>query len=455
MVPVQARPSTPDPAARAPATAQPATGAGRRPSVRPGTAVLAGGGHALAWILLVGAAFRVLVALYLGDTVGVVPVAYDQVHFDNVARSLLASKGFTFTRPPWPFIEPGAPTAYVSFLYSLFVAATYWLFDSHPLAGRLIQALICSLMPWLMYGLVRRLFARPPLRGEAAETVALMAAAIVAGYAYFVFYSATLMTEGFYLLCVLWSLCLTLDLAAASTARRWAAWGLAVTLAILLRQVFMPMAGLLFLYILCRGRRPVRLNHVAIAAGIAALLILPWTVRNYRVFGRFLLLNSQTGHILWNANHPDIGDSFVNIDMFPIPAESAGLNEAELDSALLRLALTNIAADPGRFVRLSINRLGAFFRYWPIPSASTFNNVARTASFLLLLPFMIAGLGLSLREWRRWDLLYLFAVAYTSIHIVSWAGVRYRLPVDLVLVPFAAVAALAAQDLYHTALVRR
>ncbi len=56
---------------------------------------------------------------------------------------------------------------------------------------------------------------------------------------------------------------------------------------------------------------------------------------------------------------------------------------------------------------------------------------------------MLAGLLLSLREPRRWLLLYLFIAAYTFIHAISWAGIRYRLPVDVALVPFAALAVVA------------
>jgi hypothetical protein len=52
------------------------------------------------------------------------------------------------------------------------------------------------------------------------------------------------------------------------------------------------------------GRR-VKVCHVALAGAVAAALILPRTVRNYLVFDRFLLLNSQAGQVLWNANHPE------------------------------------------------------------------------------------------------------------------------------------------------------
>jgi hypothetical protein len=232
----------------------------------------------------------------------------------------------------------------------------------------------------------------------------------------------------------------TLDLAEEPTARRWAVGGLAVSLTSLLRQVFMPMAALFFLYVLWRARLRVKIRDVALAGGIAAALILPWTVRNYLAYDRFLLLNSQVGQTLWNANHPDLGVQFIGDAMFPIPEDLRGANEVDLNNELLRRAIENVAAEPGRFVRLSLSRTANFFRFWPIPSSSLFNNLARTVSFTICLPFMVAGLVISLREWRRWLLLYLFIAAYTFIHIISWTQIRYRMAVDVVLVPFAALA---------------
>jgi hypothetical protein len=398
-------------------------------------------------IVLAGLLLRLGMAVYLGNEVVPTPAAYDQIFYHDLALNLLAGKGFVFSRPPWPFIEPGAPTAFYSFVYPRFLAGIYLVLGPHALAARIVQALLCSLMPLQVYGMVRRIMERgrggDKERGR-GEAVALVAAAITAGYAYFVYYSATLMTEGLYLLTVVWALNGTLDLAEAPTARRWAGWGLAVALASLFRQVFMPVAALLFLYVLWQRRGRVRLGEVALAGGVAAALILPWTVQNYLVFDRFLLLNSQAGQTVWNANHPDLGTEWDPSCMFPIPEELGGLNEVDLGNELLRRGLANIAADPGRFVGLSLDRLRTWLIFYPMRESSTFSNVARTASFGVCLPFMVAGLVISLRQWRRWLLLYGFIVVYTLIHVVTWVQIRYRMPVDAALVPFAALAVVEA-----------
>lgn len=37
-------------------------------------------------------------------------------------------------------------------------------------------------------------------------------------------------------------------------------------------------------------------------------------------------------------------------------------------------------------------------------------------------------------------LLILFIAAYTLVHVISWVQIRYRMPVDVALAPFAALA---------------
>ena len=48
-------------------------------------------------------------------------------------------------------------------------------------------------------------------------------------------------------------------------------------------------------------------------------------------------------------------------------------------------------------------------------------------------------------------LLILFAVVYSGVHILTWTLIRYRLPVDAVLIPFAgfALVELAQRILKH------
>ena len=198
------------------------------------------------------------------------------------------------------------------------------------------------------------------------------------------------------------------------------------------------------------------MGGVAVATAMVLLLILPWTVRNYRAFGSFVLLNTNAGFAFYWGNHPIQGSHFMPLlaeggptysDL--IPADVRTLDEPDQERALLRKTFPLIAADPGRFVRLSISRAREFFKFWPSADSGVISNVARVGSFGIFMPLMAYGLWLSVRSRRGAGpgvqrtgvfILYVWILVYTAVHLASWTLVRYRLPVDAVLLVFAALA---------------
>ena len=102
-------------------------------------------------ILVLSVAFRIPVALYLGDHV---PPGQDDYSYHQLAARLAAGHGYTFDQPWYPFTPAETPTAHWSFLYTAFLAAIYALVGPHPLAARLVQALLGGvLLPWMTYRL--------------------------------------------------------------------------------------------------------------------------------------------------------------------------------------------------------------------------------------------------------------------------------------------------------------
>ena len=121
------------------------------------------------------------------------------------------------------------------------------------------------------------------------------------------------------------------------------------------------------------------------------------TLRNYHVYGTFLLLNSNAGYAMYSAQHPMQGTSFQEFSAVPIPDELWGLNEARLDRELMRRGLGFVVADPGRYLLLSLSRVRDYFEFWPTRDTSLLHNLGRVGSFALFLPFILYGIWLSLR----------------------------------------------------------
>jgi 4-amino-4-deoxy-L-arabinose transferase-like glycosyltransferase len=388
-------------------------------------------------ILLAAVLLRVTVALYMGDQVTVLPGIQDQVSYEALAQSLLAGRGYSFTENWYPFTPANAPTAHWSFLYPLYLAATYAVFGLHPLAARLVQAILGgALISLLVYLIGRRV---------ANEETGLVAAGLAAVYGYFVYYSAALMTETFFIVSVLWSLYLALELKEKPALGRWVLLGAVLGVAALLRQTILIFAPFLMLWLYWELRsQSVRWWCFFVPAGMVALLIVPWTVRNYVVYQQILPLNSNAGYALYASNNPTMGTNWSNDRVVvPVPEELKGQNEAELNQSLTRKGIEYVVSDPRRYLWLTVNKTEEYFRFWPTSESSAISNLNRVLSFGLYLPFMLLGLALSVRRWHGMALLYLFIVIHTAIHLLSWPSVRYRLPVDGVLMVFAAVALIA------------
>jgi hypothetical protein len=434
-------------------------------------------------IVIVAVLLRIGSALYQGNRIETLPGISDQVSYDDLARRVLEGHGFSFGQDHWPATRAGEPTAHWSFLYTLYLTGVYALFGPNPLPARLIQAVFAGILQTiLLWRVGKRVF---------GPTSGLFAAAFGAVYIYFVYYAGALITETFYITSLLWivDIALRIDARASSTPRenergwrRWLIWvelGLALGLTALLRQLVLLLAPFLFLWLWWRmarlrpgdeGRSWVsRWFHwrtlapfVACIAVVAAM-ILPWTVRNYRVFNTTVLLNTNAGYVFFWANHPIYGTQFIGIlpgdgpgygDL--LPKELLSLNEAELDKALFARGVEFVTADPGRYVLLSLSRTREYFKFWPESDSSMISNVSRIGSFGLFLPLMLYGAilagirsGRNLRRpsfgqetWRaRVWLLLGFIVLYTLMHLLTWTLIRYRLPVDAFLLIFAAYGA--------------
>ena len=400
-------------------------------------------------------------ALYLGDVVDAPSLLTDQRSYHWLGARLVAGHGFSFAQAWYPFTPADTPTAFWSFLYALFVAGVYALFGVHPLAGRIVQAVLGgALLPWMVYRLARRLFsAKAEDRTSGGECISLVAATAAAGYGYYILYAATLMTETYYIVLLLWSLEVSLRLGARLSSgepiprREALALGLSLGLAVLMRQSLLPWVPALFLWLLWRARRVGRAREILARLGLAGALllicILPFTYRNCRVYGQFLLLNSNTGYAMYSAQHPMHGDRFSEFAAAPLPPGLEGMNEAQMDRELLRQGLRFVVEEPGRYLRLCLSRVRAYLEFWPTADTTPLHNVGRTASFGLALPLMLYGLFLALRDpatRRRVVLIPVFVLFYSTLHILTWAMVRYRLPPDAALMPFAA---LGLEDLWY------
>lgn len=425
-------------------------------------------------ITILSVVLRLLAVLYLGNAVETLPGVADQTSYHMLAQRVIEGHGLTFDRFWWPYTQPGAQTGMWSYFYTLYLTAIYTIFGPNPLAARIIQAVIVGVLhPTIAFLLGREVFGR---------RAGLLAAAFTAVYIYFVYYAATLMTEPFYITGILAALYLFLRIAVAQPRqelRLAVALGVVLGATVLLRQLFLLIIPFLLLWLwsarflasrritaksgqsapglalrsFFRSRRA-PLLPTAVIIGLIALMILPFTLYNASRFDRFVLLNTNAGYAFFWANHPIYGIKFLatlppEIGSYQelIPAEFRGLDEPALEQALMNQGVRFVIDDPVRYVLLTLSRIPVYFKFWPSSESGLISNISRVGSFGLFLPLMVAGLVYSLahKEVRQQtlgnaSLLLLFAGIYTGIHLLSWSLIRYRLPVDAILLIYAGLA---------------
>lgn len=409
--------------------------------------------RALIGIIILSVIARVIAAVYLGNQVEILPGTHDQVSYHTLALRVLNGHGFTFGEPWWPLTDANAPTAHWSFLYTFYLIAVYGIFGPNPMVARIIQAIIVGfLQPYLAYKIGKTIF---------NSLIGIIAAGITALYIYIIYYAANLMTEAFYISAILSSLYLAIVFSTRHREKKLLfalLLGLVVAATVLLRQLYLLFVPFLFLWIWWSGRKNAQKSMVPmlLVSGIVIIAsIIPFSIYNYMRFDRFVLLNTNAGYAFYWGNHPIYGTHFESIlppemgsylDL--IPPELYDLDEAALDQELMQEALQIITDDPWRYIQLSISRIPEYFKFWPSPESGTLSNLSRVLSFGLAWPFMLYGL-IRVPFWKNlkykfqlespYALLYLFAFIYTGIHLLTWALIRYRLPVDAVLIIFAAI----------------
>ena len=113
----------------------------------------------------------------------------------------------------------------------------------------------------------------------------------------------------------------------------------------LLLPPILAMAGLL------RGqmRLAQAVTAMVVTLAVMAMLIAPWTYRNYLTFDKPVLISTNFGVNFWMGNNPDSRGEYT-----PFGEHVVGLSETERSEVLLEKAKAYIRAEPGAFVQRTL-----------------------------------------------------------------------------------------------------
>lgn len=418
--------------------------------------------------LALGLRFGVVSALFT-DHAG--PVGYEH---GRIAENLLAGRGFSIE-----FLGTQGPTSQQAPFYPLLLAAAWWCFGvATPQAILAVQLLQCLAgtalvlaVAWLGWSLVPQ---RPSVGWVAAT-----GAAVYPTHLYMVTH----------LQVALWAALVLTVLLGVCVSPRWQATRGGAVLAGCLAGILLLIEPILALALpICAaafwlgdgegtwrgrfGRAP--LARVALMAALAAVIIFPWTVRNWIVHGRPVFIKSTLGYAFWQGNNPISWGTdkvpkssaerlrlqhdgtlrgmdralwearhetqYID-DVLLKPTgyrEFAGLSEPERSRLLGRRAWQFVRADPARYGRLCLNRL-RYFLLFDETNPKAANRLYRISTVAWLVVALI-GLWISRGRWRDlWPTYAIFA-AVTLFHSLVIVSARFRIPVEPMTFVWAATA---------------
>jgi hypothetical protein len=427
------------------------------------------------------------------------PLAFEH---GRIAENLLAGRGFSIA-----FLGTEGPTSQQAPFYPVLLAAAYWAFGiAKPAAILAVQLLQCVVGTGLVLAVVWLAWSLLPEQ-PVAGWIAGLGAALYPPHVYMVTH----------LQVVVWATALLALLLAVAVSPRWratwsgAAWiGLLAAALLLVEPILslaLPVVALVFWLgrsrlpggtgILARsaseGRlvcfprlrfglvlRTVRritravsnpaythwraLGRLALMAGVAALLIAPWIVRNWQVHGEFVFIKSTFGYAFWQGNNPaswgtdkipkasaaqallNHNGTLAGIDqaMWEARHETIyiddlllkpggyrpflGLSEPQRSRLLGRQAWEFIRGNPAAYARLCLMRL-RYFLLFDETNPKAASRVYRLATVAWL---VLAGVGFlaTLGHWRRlWPTYAIFGLV-TLFHALVITSARFRFPIE-------------------------
>jgi 4-amino-4-deoxy-L-arabinose transferase-like glycosyltransferase len=174
------------------------------------------------------------------------------------------------------------------------------------------------------------------------------------------------------------------------------------------------------------------LRGALVVLSVTALVILPWTVRNYQVAHRVILVANNGGLNLWAANNPEFDWRPPMPMSLPVYHVPAGLNQYEADAYNQQRALAWIAANPLRFAVNGVKKVIALYHFDPLSTRTDVSLLFRLGGIFpygLLLPFILWGLISGVKK-QALGILYLYILYVTLLSIIFWGDSRARAPLQ-------------------------
>ena len=208
-------------------------------------------------------------------------------------------------------------------------------------------------------------------------------------------------------------------------------------------DIFAPFIILSFCFFIYKYSKFQILREIFIFYILYSLFLSPWWVHNWNKYDGFVRLNLAGGYHLYSGNNPinktggGIGGYDVNHNWTDKDIEERGI---EFEKKFKKEAFDFIKENPKSFVKLTIIKIKRLWQPYPYAEEyrGLFYKILSIFSYGTILVFSILFMITHLKKhFIRVFPLIIVIVLTTLIHSLTIASIRYRFPVEPILILFA------------------
>ncbi|HZR26882.1 MAG TPA: glycosyltransferase family 39 protein [Vicinamibacterales bacterium] len=398
--------------------------------------------RALTAVVALAAALRLTYVLVYPQTA----LCEDCRMYDEVAQHVAAGLGFvggfggeTYHQPV--VHDPNRPEIGIGPIFPTFLASIYRVAGHRADAVRVVQAVVSAVTLIPLFGLVRSVL---------GSRAALRTSWVAAVYPPLIIYSGVVLTETLSTALLVFALWSVADAWECPGLYRCIRTGIVMGVAVLLREEFLAVFGAVAALTIWRSTTTRSVVGVATVALVALMTIAPWTIRNYRTFGRVIPVSAHGGDTLylsvkgwteWHFGDPELQRLSAMDDYL---AQSDALRAAAFDEIRahpLTVAARRLVRFPDFWLSSHTANVSGIGDAWETYLAEGHYGILSIKFVLLVIncaaiAFGIVGLVRAARRAsvdRAGILLLATPIAViAAVHLVLFSAPRYQLP----LLPF-------------------
>ena len=347
----------------------------------------------------------------------------------RIAWALASGYGYS---SPWPH-TPLAPTAQQPPVYPFLLAGIFKLTGAYSYSSLLIAVVLNAVLSGVSAVLILKIGVR-----SFGTATGIVAAWIWACWLYEAVVAIRLWESTLSALLLTIALWLLPEMAGSLRLWRWLAFGALAGIGILCNTTLLAVFPFFWIWLWLRYRRQSRScgRKLLLSGGVCILMMLPWTIRNYVVFHRFIPVRDNLGLEMWmgfelgTGNNPEIMFHHLFPKDFPLadPSEYNRLGEIAFMEAKRRASLALIRQNPRRYLYLCAWR---FLQFWSAPGDAW--------PWVSLLAWL--GMFLALRCKKLDGAPYaVVLILFPAVYYLTHTFPTYRQPIEPVITLLAAYA---------------